>query len=196
MREIVHLQAGQCGNQIGAKVRRCTTIHSTCTRLSCGFVQSASSIFSLDEINRASPINNSNFTGAHTFVSARLNSTSVSFFLSAPDFFIIRKLICFFLLKCFFLSNKFFKVHLIFPRAARFAMLEGKLIVKSIRRREGIYWPPIPPLGLHQISGDSSRPAFSLAAPEMNFRLFYLSTMPNREWKENFYGNSRVKKMI
>ena len=24
MREIVHLQAGQCGNQIGAKVRRLT----------------------------------------------------------------------------------------------------------------------------------------------------------------------------
>ena len=26
MREIVHIQAGQCGNQIGAKVRRLTQI--------------------------------------------------------------------------------------------------------------------------------------------------------------------------
>lgn len=35
MREIVHLQAGQCGNQIGAKVRQIisgTSIHSTWSR--------------------------------------------------------------------------------------------------------------------------------------------------------------------
>lgn len=33
MREIVHIQAGQCGNQIGAKVSSCFLTFRTCQNL-------------------------------------------------------------------------------------------------------------------------------------------------------------------
>lgn len=96
MREIVHLQAGQCGNQIGAKVSRlCTLIHLNKNEADEKLVDVAAffryilllmAFLRLHprlcwEINRASPLISFVFhsrPGLHTFVSASLNFTKVS----------------------------------------------------------------------------------------------------------------------
>lgn len=159
--------------------------------------------------------------GLHTFVSASLNLAKVSFihFISLwCDVFFIslrRKLIfssrcfcynflCFFSLLVFE-ENKFLLSSFNFSITARFAMLLGKLIVKSNQKREWIRWSPA-----RAESWEGSLQAICLAQlslrcrgngfVEIIFLYFFKKNdenweMFNREWKENFYGNSDEKKI-